>query len=339
MGAPNLTLRMLAMWQIVERIGAPGIEPLKAVCKTGNPNQKVCALWALFNLKALSDVELSGAVVDGDFLVRTHAMRILSEMTTWNDAQRGWAVNGVSDANAWVQRAAADALGRHAAAENVKALIALKANADGADTHLVYTVRMALRNQLMLKGISEKLVAMKLDASALQALADSAAAAQSEDAAAVLVRHLASANEPPAIAAKYFEHAMKYLPFNELDALVASARARFGADAVQQVALLKAIQDGASQRGIALSPTVRAWAVETISTILVPNTDTRETVWTALALDGTTPNAAYRYQCPSWSWKRNGSSAPPTPLSPHVNGPGSATNGPVGELDVARPMH
>ncbi|MEI6236041.1 MAG: PVC-type heme-binding CxxCH protein, partial [Planctomycetota bacterium] len=291
-GAPNLTLRMLAIWQIVDRMGAPSVEPLKAICKTGSPNQKICAIWALFNLKAQSDVELSGAVVDADFSVRTHAMRILSEMTTWNDTQRGWALNGLKDANAWVQRAAVDALGRHSHVDNVKPLIAIKAGADAADTHLVYTIRMAIRNQLMLTGIYDKIVALKLDANEMKALADSAVAAPSEDAAAVLVRHLAGANEAPAVAAHYFEHAMKYLPFNELDALVASARARFGSDAVQQLALLKAIQDGASQRKIELSSTVRAWAVETVEKILGSKSAPEESAWTALALDGVTPNPA-----------------------------------------------
>src|SRR6476619_7090742 len=52
------------------------------------------------------------------------------------------------------------------------------------------------------------------------------------------------------------------------------------------------------------------------------------------------PNAASRYHLPSWgSRNRYGSSAPPVLLNPHVNGTHSATNGPVGDVDVARPTH
>src|SRR5262245_52496150 len=52
------------------------------------------------------------------------------------------------------------------------------------------------------------------------------------------------------------------------------------------------------------------------------------------------PNAASRYHRPSLgSWNRYGSSAPPTPPSPHVNGTSSGTKGPVGDDDIARPMH
>ena len=290
-GDSNLTLRLLSMWQIVDRIGAASVEPLKAVLKTGTPNQKVCALWALFNQKALDESALGALAADPDRAVRTHAMKALSEIAAWSEKQHGWALNGLKDADPWVQRAAADALGQHPSAENVKPLIALRASADAKDTHLVYVVRMALRNQLMLKGIYEKISALNLDEKELQTVADVGLGAPSEDAAAILVKYLAVAKDAPKDSGKYFEHAMKYLPFNELDALVASARARFAGNVGEQLPLLKSIQDGAARRGIPLSPAVRAWAAETVGKALSLDGESKEQTWTALALDGS-PNAA-----------------------------------------------
>ena len=291
LGDSNLTLRMLAQWQIVDRIGAASIEPLKAILKSGTPNQKVSAMWALLHQKALDEAALGALAADQDRAVRTHSMKVLSEIATWSETQHGWALNGLKDADPWVRRAAADALGQHASVENVKPLIALRVIADAKDTHLVHTVRMALRNQLLLKGIYEKISALNLDEKELQTVADVALGAPSEDAAAILVKYLSVAKDAPKDSAKYFEHAMKYLPFNELDALVASARARFAGNIGEQLPLLKSIQDGAARRGIPLSPAVRAWAAETVAKALSHEPENKEQTWTALALDGS-PNAA-----------------------------------------------
>ncbi len=291
-GETNLTLRMLAMWQLVDRIGKPAIAPLDKVLTNGTPNQKICALWALYNLKRMDETVLSSAYTDPDPIVRTHVMKVLAEIETWSEKFRSLALVELKDGNPWVQRAAADALGVHPSVENVRPLIALRMIADPKDTHLVYAVRMALRNQLLSTGIYEKIVALNLDEKDMQVLADVALGAASEDAAAVLVKVLSTAKVAPADAAKYFEHAMKFLPFNELDGLAASARARYGSDMGQQLALLKSIQDGAARRGIELSPNLRAWAAETIGNVLTPNGEVTESFWTALALDGATPNPA-----------------------------------------------
>ena len=58
----------------------------------------------------------------------------------------------LKDADPFVRRAAADALGRHATADNVEPLLNLWAETPADDTHLVHTVRMALRDQLVRPG-------------------------------------------------------------------------------------------------------------------------------------------------------------------------------------------
>ncbi len=108
----NLTLRMLAMWQIVDRIGAPAIDPLKAILKSGTPNQKVNAIWALYNLKRLDTPEVLALAADADRTVRVHAMKVFSETSPWPANAADAVRSGLKDADPWVRRAAADALGR-----------------------------------------------------------------------------------------------------------------------------------------------------------------------------------------------------------------------------------
>ncbi len=218
-GEANLTLRMLAMWQIVDRFGGQAVSSLKkilprsakeeAATDDAITNREVCALWALFNLKKLDHAELSMLAEDPYRTVRVHAMRALAETEIWDDLLFASARKALNDADPWVRRGAADALGRHPAVENVKALIALRQDADATDTHLIHVARMALRNQFLMKGIYEKLAALNLSEAELQAVADVCLGAPSEDAAAVLVKYLSAAKEPPKDAAKYLEHAME----------------------------------------------------------------------------------------------------------------------------------
>ena len=60
-----------------------------------------------------------GLIVLAHPIVRVHAMRMLADMSTWNADQRQMALAGLKDADAVVQRCAADAMGQqqHRAAE------------------------------------------------------------------------------------------------------------------------------------------------------------------------------------------------------------------------------
>ncbi|HLX61644.1 MAG TPA: PVC-type heme-binding CxxCH protein [Planctomycetota bacterium] len=285
-GEPNLTLRMMAMFQIVDRIGMAAIPELVKHINAGNSNQRICAVWALYNLGAISADGVAVPARDIDPAVRIHAMKLLAEFGQWTDFAHNLALDGLKDADPWVRRAAADALGRHPAVENVRPLIALRQSADPKDTHLIHVVRMALRNHLLVKGMAEKIAALNLSEKEMEIVSDVCLGAASEESAAILVRYLSAEKTPPANAAKFLEHAIKYLPFNEIDALVAMARSRFGGDESQQLALLKSIQDGAARRGMALSAPVRAWAVELLSKVLGAETPVNDIAWTALTLDG-----------------------------------------------------
>ena len=75
--------------------------------------------------------------------------------TCWRSGRSGrlasarLALAGLKDADPNVQRAAADALGRHPATENLRPLLDLRHAVPAEDTHLLHVVRMALRDQLL----------------------------------------------------------------------------------------------------------------------------------------------------------------------------------------------
>src|SRR5262249_15002837 len=66
MGSPNLTVRMTAMNQLVERGGKEGIEAVGRVMTTGSPMQRLHGLWVLDRQGKLDDKTLTAAAKDED---------------------------------------------------------------------------------------------------------------------------------------------------------------------------------------------------------------------------------------------------------------------------------
>src|SRR5207253_755542 len=83
--------------------------------------------------------------------------RILAEIAEWNSSQHSLALSGLNDSDPLVQRCAADALARHPDAKNLAPLLVLRHNVNPHDTHLLYVVRMSLRDHLTKDEVFAKL--------------------------------------------------------------------------------------------------------------------------------------------------------------------------------------
>ena len=134
---PNLIVRMKATNQLVDRGGQEAVAAVRAVMK---PEflafQRMHGLWVLERLHALDDAMLEAATKDRERGVRVHAMRVLAERPTLSAAQHDWILAGLKDSDAFVQRAAADALGTHPSVQNMDPLLALRHRVPPDDTHL-----------------------------------------------------------------------------------------------------------------------------------------------------------------------------------------------------------
>ena len=80
LGDPNLTLRLLATDQLVDRIGEAAVEPARRACRSdGAPDTtRAHGLWVLHRLGALDEQTLTQAATSPSSLVRTHALRALA---------------------------------------------------------------------------------------------------------------------------------------------------------------------------------------------------------------------------------------------------------------------
>src|SRR5262249_32087978 len=146
---PNLVVRMKAANQLVDRPRPEAIPALESLLDSGSSAfQRMHALWVLERRNALYEARLGGAAQCPEAGGRSHAMRVLSERGELSPRMHNLVMAGLKDADAFVQRAAADALGRHLSPENLRPLLAAYHAVPADDTQLLHTVRMALRNQL-----------------------------------------------------------------------------------------------------------------------------------------------------------------------------------------------
>jgi putative heme-binding domain-containing protein len=283
---PNITRRMLAMSELSDRMKWAAIPSLmKAVAASTNAPQKANAAWALHRLKNLDEATVVQLARDASAHVRLHAMRILAETRELSESALQAARAASSDPDAFVQRAAADALGTHPAAENIPLLLKLRRQVPEKDENLLHVTRMALRNQLRdtengFAGVAE----MRLDEVDSSTIADVAVAVPSPVAGSFLLEHVQRTREPREKLSRYLRHVAHHIPESKFDTLADYVRKQFGDDTDLQLTLFKSVQEGAAQRGAKLTETMRNWGRDLAAILL--EADDQKSDWTHLPFPG-----------------------------------------------------
>src|SRR6266850_7812578 len=211
-------------------------------------------------------------------------MRVLSETADWPPSKSKLALAGLRDPDAYVQRAAADALGCHPQDDQIRALLDARHGVSAEDVQLLHTVRMALRNQLQAPGSFQKLSSLSLSEADSRALADVSLGVKSPEAGSFVLRHIEQITEPRENLLNYLRHAGRYAPDAELDRVGELVRAKFPSDPDAQFTAYKSVQDGFTQRGGGMSAGLRAWAARIAQQLLAP-IDEPTVPWISLPLN------------------------------------------------------
>ncbi len=292
LGADNLTRRMLAMNLLADKPAAqiaPAVQ--KRFRTSDNPKLRSRALWILDRRGALEESDLHSAATDPQREVRVHAMKVLSEMPTWTDAQRALALDGLRDADPFVQRGAADALGLHPDPRNIRPLLDALPTIPEADNHLRHVVRMALRNQLRnpehLAGLDGQLTVNES-----HEIAPLCLSIPTEQAGTFLLNYVSEHEKPQGDVAKLLEHAARYVPTEDIDAVAHLARQKFAGDVDMQLRLLSSLNAGLQQRGVDITPDIQAWS-EQLAVELLDSTTADGPAWNFTPLEAVpdSPNA------------------------------------------------
>src|SRR5262249_29392149 len=151
------------------------------------------------------------------------------------EARHRLALEGLKDDDAFVRRAAAEALGRHPSPPDIRPLLDLRQKVDAADTHLLHAVRMALRDQLRPASTWGRLPSPLSERDARD-LADVAPGVPSVEAARLLMSHIKTYREEGDDLLRYVHHVARYGDNATRDALLAFARVDRAGDLGHQAA-------------------------------------------------------------------------------------------------------
>lgn len=272
LGHPNLTVRLTATHQLASR-RAPATDAVRKVFQERAPAQnekhswqRAHALWVLERAKALEEADLLIACQDPSSLVKVHAQRVLAERTELSPALLQAAGERLKDADANVQRAAADALGRHPAASNLRLLLDLRHQISAGDTHLLHVVRMALRDQLRMPDNWARMEGPGWTERDGQAIADVALGVPTAEAAAYLLQTLRQKQvklDVPATA----HHIARYGSPEVTRGLLPVVQQQPNRLMVQ-ANLFRAIDRGTQERSGQLDEATRRWATELTGRLL-----------------------------------------------------------------------
>lgn len=222
MGDEVLQTRMAATDALVDYHGTSALDRLRKLESDKNisPEQRVQILWALFRLNSLNPEQLGSALTHDDALVRVHALRILANFPNWTEEQSDWALSALSDDNPHVKRAAAEGISRHPNSKNYSALIEKHQAADPSDTHLIYTLKLALFNHMQQEEIIRLALAGNRSEDSSQLLAMVLADTDNPLAGQFLFEHLQEGKLEKEKTIGFVRSVAKTLPENQLKSFV-----------------------------------------------------------------------------------------------------------------------
>lgn len=260
---PQLNLRMAIANQVVQRFGAAAVQPLLKVLGSDKTSAKagVQALWALFRLDALPDGLLDKALQGSDPLVRVHALRILAEQKTVSAGHRALALKALTDADVHVQRGATEVLGKSVDAGNVAPLLDLYSKTNEKDSHLKYTILLALRNNMRNEVVMGNVVAQNWSDAQMNVLMNVVKDVPSKEGALFAMKFLEGHDLPKAELLGSLEYIGRFLEPSQLNRPVAYIQKRFVNDVNSQYVLFTTMQQGLQQSGGAVVPAMRDWGI------------------------------------------------------------------------------
>jgi len=250
----NLTLRNLASYELQTRFGADAASRLRArFSASTTPEERVQILWLLWRQGKLETTDFERFQPDPSPLVRLHLLKALAETGTWWASQTGWCQSRLTDADPFVRRAAAEALGRHPDPGHLRPLLALWEATPSEDVQLIHATRIALRNQLRTPAAVAAIETLELSPTELRRVVQIALAVPNEATAWFAFGYVRDHDAPAPLVDRTLTHVARNVGGERLDEVARFVQQRFGNDEPQQVAHFQSLFAGLTQRGTKLS--------------------------------------------------------------------------------------
>jgi putative heme-binding domain-containing protein len=253
---PNLTVRLLAMNQLVERGKDVSAEVLYALVNGKSRLTRAHALWVLERIGALDDITLAAASKDSELVVRVHALRIIANRNEVTQGELQILREAAFDADRLAYRVAVEGIGRHPHRGGKSAVIDVLAESQTAnDPFLRHTALIALREEF--RG---QVNWTDVSASRCAAVADIALGLPEQGAANFLAANVGwIIRNQRARLPEVAHHVARYGSSEWIGQFVDSTRNAKGI-AIDGDVILLAFMHGTQERGSELPAVVRNWA-------------------------------------------------------------------------------
>lgn len=273
LNADNIKIRIEAANQLVNRIGNGAIEPAKSVLtkKDVAAREYVHSLWVLHRLNALTDDIIKTSAIHADPLIRLHIMRVLAEQKDTAAALYPLIVSALDDKNVHVQRAAAELMGRYVNADAVNKLIAFRKKVEDFDTHMIYTIRLTLRNMLRHEFLMNEIAKQPWKDEDAAVLATVLVGVQTPASATFLFNYLKSNDVSNSEFPKAFMHITRFIPGAQLNEVIAAGMEKGSKNADLNYTIFKSIQDGMVRRGGKETAQMQEWGKKLALDVIAQN--------------------------------------------------------------------
>ncbi|MBX3253201.1 MAG: HEAT repeat domain-containing protein [Chitinophagaceae bacterium] len=261
LNADNIKIRMEAANQLVNRIGNAAAEPAKAVLlkKDAGSREYIHSLWVLHRLNALTDDIIKASATHADPVIRLHTMRVLSEQKDTSDAVYALAAAALNDKDVHVRRAAVELMGRYVNSNAVNKLIAFRKQVEDFDTHMIYTIRLTLRNMLRHEFLMNEIAGKQWKNEDAAVLATVLVGVQTPASATFLYNYLKTNDVSKEEFPKVFMHIARFIPDAQLSGVITTGMEKGSKDADLDYTIFKSIQDGIVRRGGKETPQFQDW--------------------------------------------------------------------------------
>jgi putative heme-binding domain-containing protein len=272
LGSTNLTVRLQATHQLVERGGDEAVEAmtkgLKDVEKEGAGEAKAHALWVMERFGRLDHDTLTRAVRAEEVIVRIHAHRILAEKKNWMRRHEELTSFGRLDKDATVQRVAVEAMAAHPRADYfAQRIVDLLDKVNRKDTHLVCAARLALRMQMRDECNNFRDIENWQEKSQ-RTIADVCPGVHDTPSAEFLKSFLSKYDESDDRTREYTRYSIRYGKDGSVKWALDFAQEKYAKNLGMQGSLLKATVQAAQESGFKLTDTDRSSAEGIVARLL-----------------------------------------------------------------------
>ena len=234
--------------------------------------------------------EMDPDFADANELVNVHCAKILAARKELSTTGKG-TVKGLETADRppFVQRAAGEALGSHASADQIPILLTALKRTPGDDNHLTYTLRLGLKFHLAAIKSIDEIKSLQLSREQIDELAPICLAVNNPTAAGVLLSQIEAGNVNREQMATYMQHVAKNASGDIVARVAPIAAKQFAGDLPMQAQMILALNAGLATRGEEPKRELFDWASE-VALQLLSQPKEEVFAWQAAAVDGAAPS-------------------------------------------------